>query len=191
MQPHTIFFIGKPGSGKGTQAKLLSEATGWPVKVTSDGLREIIAADGAVGRKLKETIDAGRLAPSWFPTYVFLKWLFALPEDGSVIFDGFNRKLQEAELILESLQWVGRPFSVFHLHVPDEEVRGRIALRRDVEGRADDHVVDTRLEEYYTNTEATIDLFRKAGVLIEIHGVGKPEDIATEVRAALDLPAGK
>lgn len=187
MEPHTIFFIGKPGCGKGTQAKLLSEATGWPIVVTSDGLREIAKGDTAVGRKLLATMNAGELVPSWFPTYVFFKAVFPLKESDSVIFDGFNRKVQEADLIIESLRWIGRPFSVFHLHVPDEEVRTRIEKRKLVEGRADDHKIDKRLEEYYANTEATIDIFRKAKVLVEVHGVGAPADIAAEIRTLLKI----
>lgn len=187
MDTRTIFFIGKPGCGKGTQAKLLSEATGWPIIVTSDALREIAKGDTSVGHKLLETMNSGELVPSWFPTYVFLKSIFSLPEDGNVIFDGFNRKVQEAELVIESLEWIGRPFSVFHLHVPDEEVHTRIELRKKIEGRADDHKIHKRLEEYYANTEATLEVFRKAGVLIEVHGVGKPEDIAAEIKAALKI----
>ncbi len=187
MTPHTIFFIGKPGCGKGTQAKLLSEATGWPVIGTSDGLREIAKGDTAVGHKLLATMNAGELVPSYFPMYVFLKAVFALKEDSSVIFDGFNRKVQEAELIIDSLRWIGRPFSVFHLHVPDEEVHTRIEKRKKIEGRADDDRVHKRLEEYYANTEATLDVFRKARVLVEVHGVGKPEDIAAEIRTDLKI----
>ena len=188
MAPQTIFFIGKPGSGKGTQAELLAKATGWPVKVTSDGLREIIAGGGKVGQKLKETIDAGILTPSWFPGYVFLKWLFALKEDEGVIFDGFNRKPAEAQLVTEALAWIGRPYVMLHLDVSDEEVRKRLSLRAQNSGRADDHAVDKRMEEYYGNTEGSIGYLRTTGKVIEINGEGAVEDIAAAIRTALNLP---
>lgn len=187
MNTHTIFFIGKPGSGKGTQAKILSEKTGWPVVGTSNGMREIIAEDGAAGEKLKETMDAGILTPYWLANHVYLKSLFAIPKDGSVIFDGANRTLPEAEIVIDSLQWLGRPFHIFHLHTSDEEVHARIALRRERENRKDDHAVHERLKEYYDLTDKVVEFYRTKNLLIEIQGEGTPERIAADISAALKL----
>ncbi len=187
METHTIFFIGKPGCGKGTQAKLLSEKTGWPVIGTSGGLREIVAEGGAVGHKLKETMDAGILTPFWLAGYVYLKSIFSVPENGSVIFDGANRTLPEAEMVMSSLVWLGRPFTIFHLQTSDEEIRKRIALRKEKEGRSDDHAIDKRLEEYYAYTDTVIEFYRKEGILIEINGERSREAIAEDVRAKLAI----
>lgn len=187
MQAPIIFFIGKPGSGKGTQAKLLSDVTGWPVVGTSGGMRELAASNGAVGHKVKETMDAGLLMPYWVASYVYLKTLFGLPEGGNVIFDGTSRTLPEAEIVIDSLKWLGRPFHIFYLHVPDEEVHKRINLRKEKEARKDDHVIHKRLEEYYASTEAAVDLYRKTGMLTEIDGHRPPETIAAEVRSILKL----
>ncbi len=187
MGTHTVFFIGKPGSGKGTQAKLLSEKTGWPIKSASDGLREIAAGGGVVGKKLGETMDKGILTPYWFPEHIFLDKLFALSETEGVIFDGFNRRIGEAELVVDSLTWMNRTFTVFHLAVSDEEVRRRLMLRSKTENRADDHVVEKRLEEYYANTEVAINFFAKKGVLIEMDGEGLPEKIAESLFEKLSL----
>jgi adenylate kinase len=187
MEKPIVFFIGKPGCGKGTQAQLLSEATGWPVVGTSGGLREVVAAGGAVGRKLKETMDAGLLTPYWFAAYVYLKILFSIPEDGNVIFDGTSRTLPEAQIVLESLKWLGRPFHIFYLHVPDEEVHKRINLRKEKEARKDDHVIGKRLEEYYASTEEAINLYRTTGMLTEIDGHRSREAIAAEVKTILKI----
>ena len=97
-------------------------------------------------------MNAGLLMPYWFATYLFLKELFALPEDTSAIFEGFNRKMSEAELNTEALAWLKRPFLVVHLKVSDEEIIHRIELRKRSEGRADDSAVDERLKEYRTYT---------------------------------------
>jgi adenylate kinase len=187
MEKPIVFFIGKPGSGKGTQAQLLADVTGWPVVGTSSGLREIIATGGIVGHKLKETMDAGLLSPYWFASYVYLKILFGIPKDGNVIFDGTSRTLPEAQIVLESLKWLGKPFRIFYLHVPDDEVKKRIDLRKEKGGRPDDHVVGKRLEEYYANTEGAIDLYRKTGMLTEIDGHRPPEAIAAEVKSILNI----
>lgn len=187
MERPIIFFIGKPGSGKGTQAKLLSDVTGWPVVGTSGGMRELVATGSAVGHKIRETMDAGLLMPYWIASYIYLKILFSIPEDSNVIFDGTSRTLPEAEIVSESLAWLGRPFHIFYLHVPDEEVHNRINLRKEKEARKDDHMVHKRLEEYYASTEVAVDLYRKAGVLTEIDGHRPPEVIAAEVRSILKL----
>lgn len=187
MDSHIVFFIGKPGSGKGTQAAMLSEVTGWPVFGTSAGLREIVVTGTAAGHKLKETMDAGILTPYWVAAHVYLKKLFSVADDGGIIFDGTSRTLLEAEIVRDSLKWLGRPFTIFHLAVSDDEIRKRIDLRRQTETRADDHALDTRFAEYYANTEKGINLLRDAGMLTELRGERTPEEIAAEVRAALKV----
>ncbi len=187
MEKPIVFFIGKPGSGKGTQAQLLTGVTGWPVVGSSGGLREIVASGGTVGHKLRDAMDSGLLVPYWVVSYVYLKTLFAIPEGGTVIFDGTSRTLPEAEIVIESLKWLERPFHIFYLHVPDEEVHKRITLRREKESRPDDHCIGKRLEEYYASTEAAIDLYRKTGMLTEIDGHRPPEIIAEEVKSILGL----
>lgn len=187
MDTRTIFFIGKPGCGKGTQAKLLSEKTGWKVISASDQFRAIAGEGTPLGRKVKSEMDAGLLTPHWLATYLYLKVFFSLPGDASAIFDGFNRRVSEAEIVIESLAWLARPFTILDIRVSDEEVRRRLVLRKEVEGRADDSVVDTRLKEYYEHSEPVIDMFRTAGTLIEINGEQTPEEIAVEINTALDI----
>ena len=187
MDTRTIFFTGKPGSGKGTQAKLLSEKTGWQVIGSGNQFRAIAAEDTPVGRKVKEENDAGILQPHWFAMYLFLKSFFTVAETASVIFDGFCRKVPEAELIIDSLKWLDRPFTVLDIKISDEEALKRLALRKDEEGRVDDNAVSKRLEEYHTYADPATELFRKAGVLIEINGEQSREAIAVDVNKALGI----
>jgi adenylate kinase len=183
----TIFFVGKPGCGKGTQAKLLSELTGWPVFGSGKLFRELAAEDTAVGHKLKRENDAGNLQPHWFAMYLYLKSLFSVKEGVNVIFDGFNRKLPEAELIISSLKWLERPFSVVHIEVSDDEVRRRLAERGKTSGRADDQAVDERMKEFHEHTEPAIRLFREAGVLLDVDGEQEPAAILAVVKEKLDI----
>lgn len=189
MEPRTIFFIGKPGSGKGDQAKLLAKETGWRILSAGDELRAMRELDTPVWRKVKSEMDAGILLPHWFASYLFLKDFFSLPDNTSMIFDGFNRQISEAEIIMEALSWLGRSFLFVHLKVSDEEIKHRIALRKGIEGRADDDVVDERLREYRENTEPVIEMFRKTGVLVEIDGEREREVIAEDIGKALGLPS--
>ncbi|MBE0556566.1 MAG: nucleoside monophosphate kinase, partial [Proteobacteria bacterium] len=58
-----IILFGPPGSGKGTQAKLLSEKHGAPHISTGDLLREAVANRTELGQKAKEYLDGGNLVP--------------------------------------------------------------------------------------------------------------------------------
>jgi len=187
MDTRTIFFIGKPGCGKGDQAKLLSKKTGWPIKSTGEEFRAILNEQTPLGRKVKQVNDTGLLQPHWLASYLFLKQLFALAEDDGIIFDGVARKVPEAELVIDALQWLNRPFSVVHLRVSDEEIKHRIALRKEIEGRADDNVVDERLKEFGIFTEPVIEMFRTAGMLIEIDGERTREEIAEDICKVLSI----
>ncbi|HCR52155.1 TPA: hypothetical protein DIV48_00720 [Candidatus Kaiserbacteria bacterium] len=187
METQTIFFVGKPVSGKGTQATLLSSVTGWPIISTSGAMRTMTAEGGAVGKKLRESMDAGILTPYWLAAYIFLESLFSVPENGNVIFDGANRTLLEAQIVMDSLAWLKRPYHMFHLQVSDAEVRKRVELRRGKENRLDDHAVDKRLEEYYAHTAKVVEFYRTAGVLIEVNGEQAPEAIAADIKNILKI----
>jgi adenylate kinase len=187
MTPRTIFFIGKPGCGKGTQARILSEKTGWSVLASGDQFREIAKEDSSVGRKVKLEMDQGLLAPPWFAMYIYLKSLFSVHEDTSIIFDGFNRKEDEARLIIDSLAWLNRTFSVIEISVSDEEIMKRLEGRKAVQGRADDHYVEKRIEEYNTYTTKSLKIFEDSGTLIRIDGQQTPEQVAADIQKALAL----
>lgn len=187
MDTRTIFFIGKPGCGKGTQAKLLSEKTGWEVITAGDQFHALATEDTPLGRKVKSEVDAGLLTPHWLAMYLYLRSLFAVKDGVSVIFDGFSRRVPEAELIIDSLQWLNRLFTMVHLTVSDDEVRHRLALRKDIEGRVDDNAIEERLKEYHAYTEPAILKFSDAGMLIEINGEQKPEAIAIDINKALEI----
>ena len=71
METRTVFFIGKPGCGKGDQTRLLSKETGWSIFASGDLFRAIASEDTPVGKKVKEENDAGILQPYWFAMYLF------------------------------------------------------------------------------------------------------------------------
>lgn len=187
MDINTVLLIGKPGSGKGTQAKLLSEKTGWKIISTGDLFRAMAKEDSVVGRKTKEVIDNGYLMPPWFAIYLFQHAIFSAGADEGLIFEGSGRKAPEAELIVETLEWLGRPFKAVHIKVTDEDIVNRLNGRKSEQARADDHEIEKRLEEYRTYTEAAIQVFEKSGHLLEIDGMPAPDVIATDIGAKLGL----
>jgi adenylate kinase len=188
METRTIFFIGKPGCGKGTQAKLLSERTGWPVLGSGKLFREIATHETPVGKKVKAEIDSGLLAPPWFAMYLYLDSLFSVSDVQSVIFEGFGRKVEETKLIVDSLLWLDRPFSILNIAISDEEMLQRLNIRKQDSGRADDLAIEERLKEYNLYTKDAIEVFRRENVLVDINGEQTREAIAADIAKALDLP---
>lgn len=183
----TIFFIGKPGCGKGTQAKLLGDHTGWPIFGSGQQLRAIASEPTQLGRKVKEEIDAGILSPHWLVMYLYQRALFSIKEQESAIFDGFNRKVQEAELTIATHTWLDRPFQVIEVVISDEEALKRIAIRREQLNRVDDQFVPERLKEYEKFTKDAIAVFDREGVLVQVDGERPPEAIAADIREKLQV----
>ena len=58
-----MVFVGPPGCGKGTQAKLLKERLGFTVIGTGDIFRAAIAANGPIGLRVRPFLESGRLVP--------------------------------------------------------------------------------------------------------------------------------
>lgn len=185
MKSATLF-IGKPGCGKGTQAKILSERIGWPVISSGDLFRNIEKENSVLGNKVKSDLDQGFLMPSWFAIYLFQRSFFSSTTD--VIFDGFGRKEDEARLIVEVFSWMERKLQVIHLHVSDDEIVKRLTKRRSISGRMDDYSIEKRLDEYHQYTSPAIEVFRSAGVLADVEG-GKPktiDEVAEEIGTIWD-----
>ena len=127
------------------------------------------------------------LGPDWLAMYLYLSALFSLKQGQDAIFDGFNRKPPEAQLIVSSLKWFGRSFTIFNIAISDTEAAKRIALRKQTSGRKDDESVEHRLAEYHEYTAPAIEIFSDAGVLTEINGEQAPEKIAEDIRTALKI----
>lgn len=187
MDLNTILFIGKPGSGKGTQAALMSEKTGWPITVSGNLFRALIKGDDHVAALMREEHEKGYLAPDWFATYLFQKSILPVPPEQGILFDGFGRKVPEAKTVVDVLTWLNRPFRAVHIKVSDEEIISRLTKRSEVSGRADDHAVEKRLEEFRTYTEPSVEVFRDAGALVEVNGEGSVEDIHAAICEQLGL----
>ena len=187
MQPKIIFFIGRPGSGKGTQIDFLAKKTGFEVIKTGELLRKRAEEEDFISKKITETLSKGGLIPT---PLVFLLWmprLIKFREKGveGVIFDGNPRKLYEAymlEELFEMFEW--KDVYTLHLKISEEEAYKRLAKR----GRSDDNKEDIkeRLTWFREEVEPVIDYYKEKNFLIEIDG----EQSVEEVKKAIEDKIG-
>lgn len=109
MNPLIVIILGRPGCGKGTQAKLLQEKFGLDYIGSGDLLREQVKDDHNFSTaKLKAILERGDLAPTFFVFKVWLDKVEALKnrtDFKGVVFDGNPRKLLEARLMEDALAW--------------------------------------------------------------------------------------
>ena len=85
-----IILLGAPGSGKGTQAKKLTESFSIPQISTGDILREAVRNDTGMGRQAKVFMDQGGLVPDEVVIGIVKERLQAKDCEKGFILDGFS-----------------------------------------------------------------------------------------------------
>jgi len=189
-----ILLLGPQGSGKGTQAKLISQTYGIPQVATGDMIREIKELDTELGRRVKEIYDRGDLVDDATIVELIESRLDRGDTIPGFILDGFPRNTPQAEALDELLARLGRDLDVvFELQIGDREVLlERVARRATEEGRTDDtpDAIRKRLEIYERETAPLVEYYRSTrGNVVGIHACRTIEDVFAEIRAALDQMA--
>lgn len=181
--------VGRPGSGKGTQAQLLANKIGARLFSTGGRFREWAIDGSYVGKRLKGAMEAGELLPNWLASYTFEQVVFGLEPDDKIVFEGACRTGPEAVLYDDISKWLPRPYRAVYLNISEDEAWKRLLERARSSGRADDNeaVIRHRFEEYKAKNEAVIEHFAKCGTLVEIDGMHPIEEVHAQVLKALGL----
>lgn len=197
--------MGPPGAGKGTQAEMLAQKIGYHRFSTGDAFRTISQQDTELGKRVKETIDNGYLAPPEMAAEVVTEAVKKHIEAGKgLIFDGSPRTVQEAKIIDDffTAQGYGHPLAI-HLEIDREDMEARNIKRKfclDIQGdfpivtpkdeerchqlggrigvRPDDEPekIATRWNEFMKNTHPVIARYTAEGIAREVDGkVSVPE----------------
>ncbi len=204
-----LVFLGPPGAGKGTQAKLLSQRMGFLHLSTGDLLREAVKNQTPLGKKAKEYMDRGELVPDELIVQLIEE---TMPKDGNVILDGFPRTVNQALALEEMLRVKGEKISkVLFFDVPDEVIIDRLSGRRvcskcgavyhvkynppKVEGVCDlcggslvqrdddrEEVVRKRLEVYRKQTQPLIEFYQERGIIYKLDAEKGVEELFEEVK---------
>jgi len=203
-----LVLVGPPASGKGTQAKLLSERLRVPVISTGDMLRAAVAAKSPLGQEAKRIMEAGKLVPDEVVIGLVDERLGQPDTENGCILDGFPRTVPQAERLAGLLAKRGRRLdAVLSIDVPRSLLVERATLRRtdkrtlqiyhlkynppppdaELEHRADDQeaTVNQRLDQYEAMTAALLPHYQNQGILSRVDGVGPVGEVAARIQTAL------
>ena len=208
--------LGAPGSGKGTQAKLLVEKYKLPQISTGDMLREAVAEGTPLGRQAKAAMDAGQLVSDEIVLSIIQERVTRPDARKGFILDGFPRNLQQAEALDQLLTALGRPLNLALLIAVDvDALIQRLVGRRTclscgqmynvfyapphIEGRCDacggrlrhrgddnEETIGNRLRVFETHTHPVIEYYQQQEKLRTVQGVGEISDIFRAISKIVD-----
>ncbi|HXF83197.1 MAG TPA: adenylate kinase [bacterium] len=206
-----LIFLGAPGAGKGTQARLLQERQGIPQVSTGDMLRAAMAEGSPLGIQARAYVERGALVPDEVMIALIEERLRQPDARRGFVLDGFPRTLPQAEALDRMLESTGRVLdAVLYFDISDETIvrrlTGRWVCRKaghiyhlaynppqipgrcDVDGselyqRVDDRpeTVRHRLEVYHRETQPVVEFYRQRGIFATINAEGDIEEVYGKV----------
>jgi adenylate kinase len=210
-----VIFLGPPGAGKGTQAKMLAQEWRVPQVATGEMLREAVKAGTPLGREAARIMESGALVPDEVMVGLIADRLRQPDAAGGFILDGFPRTIAQAEALNKLLKDLGQSLdAVVYFDVPEAELLRRLTGRRlcrqcqtayhlvsapparpgvcdkcggELYQRDDDSetTVRHRLEVYTRQTAPLLDYYRGRGVLSSVKGDGDMATIGGAIRKAV------
>ncbi|GMX58387.1 MAG: adenylate kinase [Candidatus Microsyncoccus archaeolyticus] len=149
--PSIIIFLGKSGAGKDTQMELLREKMGFDFINSGDLLRERKKTEDFTGKKISQVIDCGGLILTPVIFKLWMEEFEKIKNRGDVkgiIMDGSPRKIKEAYLLDEALEWYEweKNINVILIDISDDEAIERIGKRRYCEKCKEIYIYDGKME---------------------------------------------
>jgi adenylate kinase len=204
-----VVLLGKPGSGKGTQAAMLSKESGLPHLSSGEILRDEIRERTPFGLQIEEYVLRGEIGPQELITDVVFCYIDRKKCAEGFILDGFPRTVYQAEM----LDGRYRPDRCMLIDVPDDLIVDRISQRLTCAGcgaifhctalppsspgicdscgsrleqRSDDTpgAIRKRLETYRNDILPVIDFYSRDGRLVDIDGTEAPDEVYRSLRNA-------
>lgn len=191
---HFIFY-GPEGSGKGTQAKLLSVKLGLPVYTTGDLVRETAAKDNnQLGNVCRKVLTEGKYLPDAKVSKLVENKLTSNEAKKGFILDGFPRTLGQAKFLEETLRKNRYNLDNFiYLKLSDEKAIDRLAKRkRTLFGGSnilhdDLQRVKNRLAVFREKEKEVLKFYRERGLTLEVNGAQSIEAVFGDIILGLHI----
>ena len=190
-----LIFLGPPGAGKGTQAKLLTEKYGIPQLSTGDMLRAAVAAGTDVGKRAKAVMDAGQLVSDAIVNEIVSDRIDSADCAKGFILDGYPRTVPQAEALDQILAGKGIALdAVIELKVDEDalvkRMENRVAETIAAGGavRSDDNpeAFKRRLTEYREKTAPLSNYYASTGKLQTVDGMANVDKVTAEIGGILE-----
>lgn len=190
-----LIFLGPPGAGKGTQAKLLTEKHGIPQLSTGDMLRAAVAAGTDVGKRAKAVMDAGQLVSDAIVNEIVSDRIDSADCAKGFILDGYPRTVPQAEALDQILAGKGIALdAVIELKVDEDalvkRMENRVAETVAAGGtvRSDDNpeAFKRRLTEYREKTAPLSNYYASTGKLQTVDGMANVDKVTAEIAGFLE-----
>ncbi|MDR1878007.1 MAG: adenylate kinase [Bacteroidales bacterium] len=184
-----IAFFGPPGSGKGTQSKLLLEKYELEYISTGEILRDEISRQTSLGITAKALIEKGQLVPDELVVQLLEDKLTVNSDANGFLFDGFPRTLVQAYILEGLLLKLNASLScMISLDVHQDELIRRLLERAFIQNRSDDveHIILERFKEYETKTLAVVEFYKSRGMYVSVHGTGTAKEVFERVENVID-----
>jgi adenylate kinase len=183
-----VVLLGAPGSGKGTQAALLSRRLGVPAISTGELLRDAVKAKNPLGERVASVLDSGQLVADDLMAELVRERLGRDDARAGFLLDGYPRTPSQAETLERLLAEAGTGLdAVILLRVPQATLLRR-ALGR---GRADDSeaVIGERLKLFAEKTLPLMGYYGSRGLMREVDGDRPVDDVTAQMLVALAVRA--
>ncbi|MBP9813814.1 nucleoside monophosphate kinase [Candidatus Woesebacteria bacterium] len=185
---HIVFF-GPEGSGKGTQAKLLSAALNLPILTSGDLVRDAAENDkGIIGEVCAAALAEGKYVAD---SEMFVLWKHRLKQPdalGGWIMDGFPRNVEQAKFLDDKIDKYGYKVEmVIYLNLSEDESIRRLTKRArplhpgSTELHDSPERIKSRLAIYKDGEKNVLEFYRQKGVLFEINADRSIEEVHTEI----------
>lgn len=172
-----IIFLGAQGSGKSTQAKLLSQKLGLSYIEMGQIFRDKAQKNDPDSGEIRQALNKGNLVPDHIAIKSLKERVAKRDCQNGYVLDGYPRNYAQLEGLEENID------KVFYIKIPEN-----IGLKRLIDrARYDDNldVITRRLEVYRQETEPVLAYFRQKGILEEIDGQKSIEEVHQDIVSKL------